>query len=114
MRRCSASAGPVARPLAEARAATCSQCPKNEKGSYFDRFVQETAAGIMALLGAMKDLNLTTQLTDKPATCSACDCPTFAKVWAHADTIAKHTTDEQWQALNKENPRCWLLQESGR
>lgn len=106
--------GPVPREVAEPRAAICAACPKNEPGSYFDRFVQETAAGMMALLGVTKDLSMRTVLTDKPATCSACDCPTFSKVWAHSDTIARHTTEEQWQALNKENPKCWMLTESGR
>ena len=105
--------GPVTRPVAEARAEICVGCPKNDVSSGVSSyFLESTAKGIMALLGALKDLDVRTSMDDKLGVCFACKCPLRAKIWTPIAVVAEHTTEEIWSQLPKDNPKCWILTQS--
>lgn len=100
---------PVARPLAEKRAAICATCPKNESVTDLKtRFSKAAAEEILAVMGALKDLELQTQHDDKLAVCVACDCPLKAKVWAPLDIIKKNLLPD---VVAKLDPQCWIIHE---
>lgn len=103
--------GPVARELAESRAKVCAACPQNDVTSGLSSvFVESTAKGILALLGALKDLDISTSVDDKLGVCKACSCPTRAKVYCPIEVIVEHTTPEVKGALDVS---CWIRSEAG-
>lgn len=107
------NAGPVAHDLAEQRAAVCAGCPQNDTvGGYGAYFVEAAAAEIMALLGALKDMELKTSHDAQLGICKACLCPMKAKVHVPLDAITKRMPPEVWPKLQQENPVCWIRQET--
>lgn len=105
---------PIERALAEARAKVCVGCPQNDTaGGLTSYFLEGTASGIMALLGALKDLDVSTSVDDKLGVCKACTCPTRAKVWVNLDVIQKNMPAEVWPKLQRQ-PLCWILVEANR
>lgn len=107
--------GPVDRTLAEARAAVCLACPKNDvAGGLPAYFLESTANGILSLLGALRDLDVSTSVDDRLGVCKACTCPTRAKVWVQLEVIKKDMPAAIWPELQKEGTPCWILRESGR
>lgn len=93
---------------ATARAQTCIACPKHDKGDWTRFFTKPAQAVIMKMLGAVKDLNLTTDLDPQLKVCSACLCPMKGKIWARTDHILKHIPAEDKAALD---PKCWITSE---
>lgn len=107
--------GPVGRELAEKRAEVCAGCPQNDvSGGLPAYFLESTAKGIMALIGALKDLNVYTTKDDKLGVCKACMCPMRAKVFTPLSVIVENMPEPVWPQLQKENPKCWILSEANR
>jgi hypothetical protein len=105
---------PVARELAEQRAAVCLACPQNDtEGGLLSYFTESAARGIMGIMGALRDLDVRTSVNDKLGVCKACLCPLQAKVFVPADSIQKHLPANLWPTLSRE-PLCWILREANR
>lgn len=105
--------GPVESSLSESRAKVCSVCPKNNtKDSLTDIFVESAASAISSLISFTRSKNLTTSLDDKLGICEACGCPMKAKVHVRVDELVKSMPKEDYDALSKENPVCWIRSES--
>lgn len=103
------SVGPVSKDLAEKRAAVCVVCPLNGKrGGLKNYFVEAAAHEIMALLSALKDMDLTTSAGDKLGVCDACSCPMGAKVFVNIEKIKSNLDPAQMAALD---PKCWITSE---
>jgi len=109
------SVGPVAKPLAEARASVCFGCPQNDAAhGILDYLAEGIARKTMSVLAALKDLDLVTSLNDKLGICRACSCPLKAKVFAPLSVIVEKMPPEVWPELPRVNPRCWIIAESNR
>lgn len=107
--------GPVDKALAASRAAVCSACPQNDiKGGLWDYVAKAAADDIMAILGALKDMDLTTPHHASLGVCRACSCPMKAKVFTALSVIESKMPAESWPLLPRNNPRCWILAESAR
>lgn len=105
--------GPVESSLSESRANVCSVCPRNNtKDSLADIFVESAASAISSLISFTRSKNLTTSLDDKLGICEACGCPMKAKVHVRVDELVKSMPKEDYDALSKENPVCWIRSES--
>jgi hypothetical protein len=98
---------PVPKGFAELRAATCASCPLNHKGGLREFFVESIAKGITELYGVLRDLDLTTSRDKDLGTCTACSCPTRAKVHVPLDIIVRHMKPDVRAKLD---PRCWITQ----
>jgi hypothetical protein len=106
---------PVDRALAETRAQVCLACPKNDvAGGLPAYFLESTANGMLSLLGALKDLDVSTSVDDKLGVCKACKCPTRAKVFVPLEVIVANMPAPIWPELQREGTPCWILRESGR
>lgn len=104
--------GPVGTELAERRAAVCASCPQNDtKNGIYAYFVKAAADEIMSILGALKDLNLTTSRDSDLGICQACNCPMRAKVFVNIKNIGANVPADARGKLQKEDPRCWILAE---
>ena len=104
--------GPVDSAVAEQRAAVCATCPQNDTtGGLKSYFLDATAGGIMALLGALKDLNVGLAQPEKVGVCKVCSCPLQAKVFARLPIIVDRMPAAQWTQLP---PPCWIRKESGK
>jgi hypothetical protein len=100
--------GPVANDVAIARASVCVDCPKNDtQNSLKNLFVETAAKEIMALLGALKDMTLTTPYDEKLGICTACHCPMRAKIHAPIEAIRAGMPQEVWQEIQTV-PNCWI------
>jgi hypothetical protein len=99
---------PVAKELAESRAAICAVCPKNGKGDWTARFTGPVAAVIRKQLAIKNDMSLTTAHDNELGVCDACGCQLSLKVWAPIKHIAAHLTDEVKAKLD---PGCWVTSE---
>jgi hypothetical protein len=99
---------PVAKEVAEARAAVCVECPMNRKGNLKDWFAAHISKGIMELYALLKDSALTTTRDKELGTCSACLCPLRAKIFIDAEMLKRHTKPDVLAALDH---RCWILSE---
>ena len=103
---------PVDRALAETRAQVCVGCPKNDvAGGLSAYFLESTANGMLSLLGALKDLDVSTSVDDWLGVCKACTCPTRAKVFVPLAVIVANMPAAVWPELSSD---CWILRESGR
>ncbi len=103
------AAGPIPdRAQAEARAAVCAGCPKNDPGDWLAYFTVPAARAIRGALNAFREQQLVTALDDRLHLCSACDCPLRLKVWARLSHILAHIPPESKAALH---PGCWILAE---
>lgn len=104
--------GPVDKAQATARATVCVACPHNSTdGGLVRFFTQGAAEEIMGVLGALKDLDLTTPQHDRLGVCNACSCPLKAKVFAPLKGIVDKMPASVWRDLPQ---TCWLRTESGR
>lgn len=99
-------AKPVEASLAEARAATCVGCTKNDGGDWKAYFTEPVAEKIRTQLEIKNDLQLRTPYDDKLTVCSACDCPLKLKVHVELAYILSHTSEEVKAKLDE---RCWIL-----
>jgi len=101
---------PVDQATAEARAAICSVCPKNQQGkSLSEIFTTPLANIIKTKVERLNTMNLRTQSDDKLFTCQACNCAMRLKVWLPKELIDKRRKPEWDAELNQANPRCWIL-----
>jgi len=101
---------PVERAEAERRAVVCVECPLNKQGGLKEWFVEHVAKGITELYGIMSDLNLTTSRDKELGTCTACLCPTKAKVHVDLTMIQRHMKSE---VIAKLDPKCWIINPVG-
>lgn len=101
---------PVEQPLAEARAATCVDCPKNVKGEWY------VEAPAELLKGAIEDwkkvtgrqFEFKTGQGDNLKSCDVCKCLSKVKVFVPLKHIAEHTKPE----IMAEFPdNCWVKKE---
>lgn len=99
---------PVARQKAEARAAVCAVCPKNQQGDWLRFFTEPAARLIRATLAFIKDMNLVTTQDANLHRCDACDCPMKLKVWAPIQHIRKHLPPDVPAKLHE---TCWIPKE---
>ena len=98
---------PVARELAEKRAAICVRCPLNQTGQEsFRAFLSEAGASMVRkMFGFLNDANLKTTRDEELGICGACECPLKMKVHAPLDFILSKT-DAETMAAFAEN--CWI------
>lgn len=98
---------------ADARAATCASCPKNDPTKKLtDYFTVPLAEMIKKRMERLNDLDLKTPSDDKLQTCSACYCPLRTKIWMPIELVVKRLNAEDKSELNRDNPRCWILAET--
>jgi len=96
--------------VAEARAQTCSICPKNQQGrSLTEYFTVPVAKIFNKRFRKMDELNLKTPYDDMLNVCQACLCPMRTKVWFPKELILKRLLPEHRPQLSQINPRCWIL-----
>jgi hypothetical protein len=106
--------GPASKEVAEQRAAVCVGCPKNDMAHGLMDYLNEGAASkALAVLGALRDLDLVTSHNEKLGICRACGCPTKAKVFANIGTIVEKMPPETWPELSRD-PTCWILTAANR
>jgi hypothetical protein len=96
--------------LATARALTCSQCPKNERGDWTDWFTVPTAELIRRMVAKAEARKLTTPSDDRLHCCTACYCPMKLKVHVPIEWILKRQTPEEVTRL-KQGKNCWVVAE---
>lgn len=107
--------GPAPQDLAESRARTCVACPLNDtESSLSDLFVESAAHEISALIQLVKDTDMRTLHDDDLGICRACGCPMKVKVHSRIEKLSGVLQADVWDKLNKDNPKCWLLSETGR
>lgn len=96
---------PVESALIEARTQTCLQCPQNLPNPILERALAPVIAKMLRLQAQMQ-----LAANDVPGLhiCNACDCLLRFKVKVPIKHILKTTPLE---ALQKENPVCWILAE---
>ena len=102
---------PVAKELAEDRAAICVTCPKNQDPNWIQKLDAVAADEIKKLIEIRNDLRLETSHDKKLHTCVSCDCKLTLKVFAPLKHILDNTSAEVKAALNQDGPRCWILTE---
>src|SRR6185369_4470054 len=93
---------PVARELANKRAAICVVCPKHEKGEWYT-----VAAGevIKKTIEVRSDIKLETDYDAQLQSCGVCGCLLRAKVHTPLNVIVEKTKPE---VMAKFPPNCWI------
>lgn len=107
---------PVAAELANARAAQCAACPKNDKnqpetysGDWTKYFTKPAADFIRKMLEKRLVMKLSTPSDDKIDVCMGCLCPLVLKV----HTPLKHIVERMPDFVKAElAPECWVLKET--
>lgn len=98
---------PVDQALAEKRAQTCVDCPKNVEGAWFTtgpaELLRSAVKGWQALKG--KDFPFETAQGDKLKSCDVCKCLMRLKVFCPLDHILNKTKPEIMAELP---PNCWI------
>lgn len=99
---------------ANRRAEICSRCPKNppEESGWEKWFSIPAANAIRLAIEKKNDFKLVTPFDASLKVCNACDCPLILKVWTPFDKFFHKMPQDQKDALNKENPMCWIIEES--
>jgi hypothetical protein len=103
---------PVDAGVSQQRASVCAICPKNESGDLSRWFTVPAATLIKKQIERLHNLSLTTSFDAQLGVCGACLCPLKLKVHTPLSFILKFMSDEVKAALQKENPRCWILRET--
>ena len=99
---------PVARGVAESRAAVCVACPNNKEGDWKTFFTEQAAALILKTLELKNDMELSTSVDEKLGLCSVCLCPLKAKSWVPLPHVKAHTSAK---ALSELPSPCWIKDE---
>ena len=99
---------PVAKELASARAAVCSNCPLNVDGNFWTRMAGEAGAAVKLLVEAKNEMKLTTPSDDKLLSCDACSCWLQTKVWVPIGHVASNTSVKVLAAMPE---FCWVKKE---
>lgn len=97
----------VDRPIAERRAALCSDCPKNDntEATLLQWFVVQAAKVVKLAVEARQDLKLESTQDPKLGVCTACLCGMKVKVHCPHDIITKYLKPEVAADMD---PRCWI------
>lgn len=99
---------PVARELAENRAAVCAGCPANQRG--WRELLTVAAANRIALYLEQKHrLLLATPYDTALEECEVCHCVLTLKVWQPLEFALTSTDPEEHR---QKNPQCWIVTES--
>ena len=93
------------------RAETCARCPLNVAGDWTAIFTVPVSNAIRAALSAKGVMKLATPFDDRLGVCMACDCPMALKVWVPFEKFFGKMSQATKDALNRENPTCWILEE---
>lgn len=102
-------AKPVAKELAEKRAAICAVCPKNEKGATLSEWFTIPAANLIRKqFERLNQMNLSTSKDAELQVCSACLCPLRLKVHVPLALALKRIKPEMKADLD---PKCWIINE---
>lgn len=99
---------PVDFNLAHTRAATCSRCPQNVEGDFWQRLSAAGAVFVKEMVQAKNDMKLITPHDDKLKSCAACSCWLPTKIWVPEKHILDNTTPE---TMAKLDAGCWVLSE---
>jgi hypothetical protein len=94
--------------LSNQRAATCTRCPKNDKGDWTRLFTVPVANSIRHELNRRRDMQLSTPYDDMLNVCDACLCPLKLMVHVPLETKLRHLPVEVKKDLWSE---CWILKE---
>jgi hypothetical protein len=97
---------PVSAELSSKRAATCTQCPRNESAGLSKYFTGPIADNIRARLGRLHAMHLTTPSDAQLGVCSACLCVLSLKVHCPLDLLVKAMKPEVRADLH---PDCWII-----
>jgi len=101
-------AKPVAKELAEKRAAVCVTCPHNGQGDLTSIFTVPASEMIRKTIAIKNDMKLTTPYDDKLGVCDICDCPMKTKIFTPISHIESHLSDK----IKSQLPDfCWQKQE---
>lgn len=96
---------------ANGRAEVCAKCPLNKKGDWASLFTVPISNAIRKALGAKREMKLETPSDHELGVCTACDCPMALKVWVPYASFFPKMSQAAKDALNKENPICWIKTE---
>lgn len=96
---------PVARGLAESRAAVCVTCPNNKQGDWKTFFTEQAAALILKTLELKNDMELSTSVDEKLGVCTVCLCPMRNKVFVPLVHVKAHTSAKVLAELPQ---YCWI------
>lgn len=100
---------PVAKELAESRAAVCVPCEKHRKFKWWEIAKHIIAEFITACISLKNRLNISTSRDDELFMCGGCKCCCRLKVHVDIKHILAHTNDETMRNLA---PDCWILREA--
>jgi hypothetical protein len=97
--------GPVTPEVAIKRGEICAQCPKNQPATGVNAWSETAGKELAAILGSLYEQKLSTPHDEKLNCCTACGCPTRAKIWCPDDLAVKHLTKKSKSELWE---KCWL------
>lgn len=101
----------VERVKAEARAAVCAVCPKNEAGDFSRWFTAPASDVIKKQIEKAAGRNLSTSLDDKLNICRVCLCPLKLSVHVPLAIKLSHLSKEVEDELRQVTPPCWVCKE---
>lgn len=102
---------PVSHELADKRALTCVECPKNEAGDFTKWFTIPAAEYIRRQIEKASKRDLVTHYDSGLNLCTACHCPLKLKVHIPVNWITQRLTERQKAGL-REGKNCWILSEA--
>lgn len=94
--------------LANKRAATCADCPLNEKGDLLRFFTLPVTEAIRKALNSRREMKLETPDDYRLGICSGCDCPLRLKIHMPIERVRSKLKPEIQARLD---PRCWITKE---
>lgn len=101
---------PVSQDVANRRSSICMTCPKRDPDA--GKLSELISAVVKAILEFKNEVALHVPNEDQLGQCSVCECVLSLKVWAPIDHIIKTTDARDMEGFNKQDPRCWILEES--
>ncbi len=103
----------VPQETAETRAATCVDCPRNEKGDWTRWFTVPASHLVKRQIEHLTEAKLATSLDDKIQVCGICLCPLRVKVHAPMEFIKRYTSPEIRGELSQvrttTGKQCWVI-----
>jgi hypothetical protein len=99
---------PVVQEQAEQRASVCEICPRNKRGTPWDRLGGAIVQVILNQRRAKGVLHLRVKSEEDLHFCEVCRCHLPTKVWVPMEHIAKHTSEKVWSELPE---WCWMQAE---
>lgn len=102
--------GPVHQQIANTRALTCSNCPRNQQGDFSRWFTNPASEAIKRQMDRLSDRKLSTPSDEKLNICDVCLCPLKLKVHTPLAYIKAHLTDGVLNELDAVGG-CWISSE---